>query len=176
MTTVIITLPFLWYTFPFLETRLDLQTSFGIETENRSLTEREALNREGNQLFVENALTGVGLGTSPIALREQNPDFPYDYQPPHVALLAVSAETGLFGALFYLWALVGPWLSMGMNRRRLTFTLPLLGLSAALLALTLIGLFDYYTWLLVPGRLLQYLAWGLWGMVYLSQLEGPSVA
>ena len=42
----------------------------------------------------------------------------------------------------------------------------LIGVSGALLAVTLIGLFDYYTWLLAPGRLWQWLAWGLWGSVY----------
>jgi hypothetical protein len=37
---------------------------------------------------------------------------------------------------------------------------------ALLLSITIVGFFDYYTWLLVPGRLWQWLAWGLWAAAY----------
>ena len=45
------------------------------------------------------------------------------------------------------------------------------GASGLLLALTLVGLFDYYTWLLVPGRLWQWLAWGLWAVAFQAALS-----
>jgi len=37
-----------------------------------------------------------------------------------------------------------------------------------LLAIYVVGLFDYYTWVLAPGRLWQWLAWGLWASFYTS--------
>jgi O-antigen ligase len=95
-------------------------------------------------------------------------DFPFDYQPPHIVLLDVAAEIGIFGALFYLISMVGPWLALWRNRRRLTFSPALIGASGVLLAVTLVGFFDYYTWLIAPGRLWQWLIWGLWGAVYQS--------
>jgi hypothetical protein len=30
-----------------------------------------------------------------------------------------------------------------------------------LLAVTVVGFFDYYTWLTTPGRIWQWLAWGM---------------
>ena len=50
------------------------------------------------------------------------------------------------------------------------------GASALLLALTLVGFFDYYTWLLAPGRLWQWLAWGLWAAAYRSALPENAYA
>jgi hypothetical protein len=54
----------------------------------------------------------------------------------------------------------------GLNRARLTWSPALVRMSAILLAITLVGFFDYYTWLLVPGRLWQWTTWGLWSIVY----------
>jgi hypothetical protein len=87
-------------------------------------------------------------------------------------LLDVAAEIGIFGALSYLIIMVGPWLALWRKRRRLTFSAALIGVSGALLAVTLVGFFDYYTWLITPGRLWQWLIWGLWGAVYQSSLSG----
>ncbi|MEW5961398.1 MAG: hypothetical protein AB1801_27075, partial [Chloroflexota bacterium] len=75
-------------------------------------------------------------------------------------------ETGLFGALFYFIALVAPWTALWFNRSRLKFSADLLVVSGVLAAVTIVGFFDYYTWLLGPGRLWQWLVWGLWGSIY----------
>ncbi|MCK4898939.1 MAG: hypothetical protein KAS38_09185, partial [Anaerolineales bacterium] len=96
---------------------------------------------------------------------------PYDYQPPHFALLEVAAETGIFGALFYFLAMVAPWLAVWLNRDRLDLTPSFLGTSAVLAAITIVGFFDYYTWLLAPGRIWQWLIWGLWASEYQFLLE-----
>jgi hypothetical protein len=42
----------------------------------------------------------------------------------------------------------------------------MIAISAALLAATVVGFLDYYTWLLAPGRLWQYVIWGLWAVIF----------
>ena len=169
---LIIVLPFVWQNASFLGVRLDVGDSFTrITLEQRSIIERKELNAAANEIFVANALSGVGLGAFPIALSDEKPDVPYDYQPPHFALLEVAAETGIFGALFYFLAMVAPWLAVWLNRDRLDLTPSFLGTSAVLAAITIVGFFDYYTWLLAPGRIWQWLIWGLWASEYQFLLE-----
>ncbi len=72
----------------------------------------------------------------------------------------------------YFAALLAPWLALWLNRRRLRWSPALIGISGVLLAVTLIGFFDYYTWLLVPGRLWQWLIWGLWSAAFSNSLFG----
>jgi len=86
-------------------------------------------------------------------------------------MLEAAAETGLFGALFYMLAVLGPWLGLWLRRKRLTFGPALIGTSALLLAVTVVGFFDYYPWLLAPGRFWQWLAWGLWAAMYQISLH-----
>jgi O-antigen ligase len=167
--------PFILNLVPFLGIRLGFGGSFSqVATEEQSLGERKLLDETANQLFENRPLTGVGLGAFALAQRAEFPDFPVDYQPAHLVLLEVAAETGIFGALFYMSLLLLPWLALWLKRRQLRFTPILIGASALLLAVSLIGLFDYYTWLLVPGRLLSWLAWGLWGASYRSASSGGS--
>jgi O-antigen ligase len=165
--SLILLIPFLLYTAPYLGVRLGVQSSFiDIPSEEQSLGERQLLNATANQLFSSQPLTGVGLGAFPVALKGEFPDFPVNYQPAHLALLDAAAETGIFGALFYALLLFTPWLVLWFKRRQIQFTPSLIGASALLLAVSLLGFFDYYTWLLVPGRLLAWLSWGVWGSVY----------
>ena len=167
--------PFILHLAPFLGIRLGFGGSFNqVATEEQSLGERKLLDETANQLFENRPLTGVGLGAFALAQRAEFPNFPVDYQPAHLVLLEVAAETGIFGALFYMSLLLLPWLALWLKRRQLRFTPILIGASALLLAVSLIGLFDYYTWLLVPGRLLSWLAWGLWGASYRSASSGGS--
>jgi O-antigen ligase len=177
---LIVLLPFLWQNVNYLGVRLDVGDSFTqITLEQRSLAERSELNSAANEIFVSNALSGVGVGAFPSALSAEKPDVPYDYQPPHFALLEVAAETGIFGALFYFLAMATPWLAVWLNRARIELTPTFIGISALLAAITVIGFFDYYTWLLAPGRIWQWLVWGLWASAYLSlvdQTEGLSMA
>jgi O-antigen ligase len=168
----IILLPFIWQNARFLGVRLDVGDSFTqITLEQRSLAERRELNAAANEIFVSNALTGVGVGAFPTALSAEKPDVPYNYQPPHFALLEVAAENGIFGALFYFLAMVTPWLAVWLNRARIELTPTFIGISAVLAAITMVGFFDYYTWLLAPGRIWQWLIWGLWASAYLSLIN-----
>lgn len=159
--------PFALHYAPALFTRAGGSGSFEANLlEARSLTERAALNRSAAQVFVEHPLGGVGLGALPLALQARFPDFAYFYQPAHFTLLDAAAETGLVGATFYAAALLVPWFGLAGPWRRGDLPLGLLGSSAALLGVTMIGLFDYYPWLLQPGRLWQWCIWGIWAREY----------
>ena len=169
---LIIVVPFVWQNAEFLGVRLNVGDAFTqITLEQRSISERRELNAAANEIFVSNALSGVGLGAFPTALSAEKPNVPYDYQPPHFALLEAAAETGIFGALFYFLAIVAPWLAVWVNRERIELTPTFIGISAVLAAITIVGFFDYYTWLLAPGRLWQWLVWGLWAAEYQSLVE-----
>jgi O-antigen ligase len=165
--SLILLAPFVWQNASFLGVRFNWQGSFHSATqENQSIGERILLNRAANEIFTEHALIGVGLGTFPRALQVKFPEFSLNYQPAHLTLLDVAAEIGIFGALFYAIAMIAPWLAIWSTRKHAPLSSDLLGAIALLLAVSIIGFFDYYTWLLVPGRLLQWLAWGLWAGVF----------
>lgn len=125
------------------------------------MRERAFLMEAGNTLFVEHAAIGIGLGASPLAMKERFENFPLDFQPPHYALLNAAMETGVIGGAFYLLLLLAPWV-MFLIRWRDWIHKPLtMGSLGLLLALSMVGLFDYYTWMYAPGRLWQWLGWGL---------------
>lgn len=172
LAALLVLLPFLVFFAPLLGVRLNQANAFKeVENEVRALEERLALNAAGNEIFAANALTGVGVGLSPLAMQEMHPIFPYYYQPPHNTLLAAAAETGIFGALFYALLMITPWLLLLFRRKRLSLNPALISISAVLLAVTLVGFFDYYTWLLLPGRIWQFLVWGAWAAVYRNSLS-----
>jgi Ca2+/Na+ antiporter len=81
------------------------------------------------------------------------------YQPPHVSVLAAAMETGMGGAVFFVSAIVLPFYFVFRNRQYLQDANVVLAL-ALILAVTVLGLFDHYPWMLVPGRLMHWLAWG----------------
>jgi O-antigen ligase len=127
-----------------------------------------------NDVFVARPLLGVGAGTLPKAIKNGWPDFAYDYQPAHFALLTVAAETGIVGGMMYGALMVVPFVLLWWRRRELTPEL--IGVSGALLAVTVIGLFDYYTWSLAPGRIWFWLVLGLWAGAYMRRREVPTDA
>ncbi|HKY78564.1 MAG TPA: O-antigen ligase family protein [Anaerolineales bacterium] len=160
--------PFIWANIELVGLRLGEQISFQeLQPELGSLQERRVLASAGNTVFVENAILGVGLGASPQAFMKTFPSFPVNYAPVHNVVLSAALETGLFGGLFYLTVIAAPWFALFLNRR-IKYTPDLIAATAALLALAVVGLFDVYPWLLAPGRLWQYLAWGLWARFYVD--------
>jgi len=164
---LIMIIPFLWQNASLLGVRLGSQGSFQqVAYEAQSIQERVVLDSAANEIFTGHALTGVGLGASPIALMQARPVFKYYYQPAHFILLDAATETGIFGALFYFLILIGPWLAIVFYRKRLIFSTGLIAASGALAAVTIVGFFDYYPWLLTPGRIWQWLIWGLWAAFY----------
>ena len=173
LSTAVVLVPFIWYYAPLVGTRLNYRGSFNqIPQEQQAIGERTLLIQSANEIFARHPFTGVGLAAFPVALMQARPQFPVDYQPAHFVLLEVAAETGIFGGLVYFFLMVAPWLVLWLNRRKIVFSIPLIGVTSLLLAVTVIGFFDYYTWLLAPGRLWQWLIWGLWGAIYTVSLPG----
>jgi O-antigen ligase len=169
---LLLILPIAVQNLTFLGVRFNVQGSFGeVFYERESLSERRSLNQAGNQIFASNALLGVGPGAFPKALVEHAPEFPFDYQPPHLILLEAAAETGIFGGLALTGILLFPWIALWINRKHLSFDANLIFASAAFLGVTLIGIFDYYPWLLAPGRYWLWTIWGIWGAVYIRSYK-----
>jgi hypothetical protein len=149
---------------PYLTARLNPESQQAGSPEQRSLSERAALARNTNSIFVGHPVLGVGFGALPRAMRDEYPDFPYDYQPAHFSLLVAAAEVGLPGAMAYAFVLASPWLLLWWRRKRLTPEL--IGASGALLTITLVGFLDYYPWSLSPGQVWAWLALGVWAAAY----------
>ncbi|MEX1248382.1 MAG: O-antigen ligase family protein [Anaerolineales bacterium] len=165
---LVVVLPFVLVNIELLGVRLGAGGSFEeLPAEIGSLGERRVLIDAANQVFSNHALLGVGVGGSPLAFKQEFPDFAVNYQPAHLAILSAAVETGLLGALFYAILLLAPWFALYTNRW-LKWNVNLAGASALLLAITVVAFFDYYTWLLAPGRSWQYLAWSLWARFYID--------
>lgn len=139
--------------------------------EARSLNERDALIESATRLFVKHAALGIGNGALPLAMLQLDPDFDttYYYQPAHIVLLQVAVELGMFGGIIWLWLMVAPWIALYTQRRALFASPRLAAIAGALLALTLIGFLDYYPWLLPPGRIMQWTAFGLLGAYFVHE-------
>ncbi len=164
----LVLLPIVLANSELLGVRLGANASFQeLPAEIGSMQERAVLIKSANTIFSQHALVGVGTGASPLALKQELPNIGINYQPPHIVLLAAAVETGIIGALFYTVMLAAPWLALFFSRN-LKMTDNLATAFALLLALTAVGFFDYYPWLLAPGRLWQYLAWGLWARFYVD--------
>jgi O-antigen ligase len=161
--SVIVLLPFVWQNANLFGVRLNVGGAAENERfEQQSIDERIFLIRAGNLIFVEHSAVGIGLGASPLAMRRYYPEFPTNYQPPHNTLLVAAMETGVIGATFYFILLVAPFLVL-IGRWASVHSNPvMIGSFAVLLAVTVVGFFDYYTWLNATGRIWQWLAWGMW--------------
>lgn len=139
--------------------------------EIRSFTERDVLIASALRLLRDHAVVGVGNGALPVAMYLLDKDFDttYVYQPAHIVLLEVAVELGVLGGGLWLWLMVAPWLAF-YTRRRALFASPwLAAIAGVLLVLTIVGFLDYYPWLLPPGRIMQWAAFGLLGAALLEQ-------
>ncbi len=158
--------PFLLAYARFFGARINADNSFNTPSvEQQSIGERFLLINSTLPIIVDHPLFGVGLGNAPTALKAYYPNFPVSYEPPHLTILDAALETGLLGAAFFLALLCFPFVIFFRYRVSLLSNPMALTAIALLLSITIVGFFDYYTWLLVPGRLWQWLAWGLWAAV-----------
>jgi O-antigen ligase len=174
---LLILAPFILQNAAVLGVRLGQNGSFAAATtENQAINERGLLAHLGWVVFSAHPVSGVGVGAFPQALHQINPHFPFALQPPHLVALDVAAETGVFGALFYLAAEVLPWIALFTQRKRLRASPELAGVTAALLAISVISLFDYYPWMASSGQLWQWLLWGSWASLYTASKGEPSHA
>ena len=159
---LIVAAPFVGPYLGALGARISL--SSGSVTEVHSVNEREAESDLTIKLFVEHPMVGVGIGTLPVAMHARFPSFQHNFQPASVVLLDVTAETGLIGGSAYLALLVAPWLALLLKRARWTWDLAVA--SGLLAGLTVVGMFDYYTWTYSAGRIWAWVIFGLWCAAY----------
>jgi O-antigen ligase len=161
----------------FLGVRLNAGNSFSTPSvEQQSIGERLLLIDSAAMIISDHPLLGVGLGTAPQALQAIRPDWPVAFEPPHLTFVDAALEIGLLGAGFYLALVMSPFITYFSSRQSL-LTDPLAGAAIALLlGVAVVGMFDYYTWMLVPGRLWQWLAWGVWAVVSTGGGRAPSNA
>jgi O-antigen ligase len=152
---------------PYLAARANVSGS--VATEARSIDERLALAGLAVEVFTDRPLLGTGLGTVPEAMRATDPAFEFAYQPAHVVLIDAAAETGIVGGACYLALVVAPWLALAAARRR--WTRQLAGASAAVAAVTVVGLFDFYTWTASAGRTWAWILLGVWVVAYRAATE-----
>lgn len=161
--SVIFLSPFLLEYARFFGARINVDSTFNSPSvEQQSLGERLLLFNSTLPILTEHPFFGVGIGAATTALRAYHPDFPVAYQPAHIAVFDAAVETGILGLFFYLALFFSP-ISFFFRRKELLLSNPLTSTAITLLiSISIVGCFDYYTWLLVPGRLWQWLAWGLW--------------
>ncbi len=153
-------IPFILNTREYVAARFDVDDSFTTNrVERGAVVERLYLYDQAHRIFAQNSLTGIGLGASVIAMQAYYPVFRMSYQPPHVSILAAAMETGMFGTVFYVSAIILPFYFVFRNRQYFQDANVVLALTL-ILAVTVLGLFDHYPWMLVPGRLMHWLAWG----------------
>src|SRR3972149_6660279 len=160
--SMLIVMPFITQNISLFQSRLNS----GNAVENDPLRERGFLLDAGNTIFAEYIALGIGLGAAPLAMKNRFENFPLNYQPPHYAILVVAMETGVLGGVFYLLLLLVPALSFALRWKACIDKPRMMGAFALLLAMFVVGLFDYYTWLYAPGRLWQWMAWGLFSAAW----------
>lgn len=148
----------------YVAARLDV-ISPQTDTELMSIGERIILADATHAVFVAHPLVGTGLATLPLAVMRARPALTFDYQPASIVVLDVLAETGVLGAVCYGLIMVAPLVAMA--KRRDAWTRDLVAATAALVAVTVIGFFDYYTWSYPAGRIWAWLVLGLWAGAYL---------
>ncbi len=162
-----LSLIFALLTWPILASRLGLT---GAGTEARSVNERVVLIVIAWRQFVQAPWPGVGLAQFTHAIVRDNADLlgPYTAQPVHLVPLLAAVELGPAGALLWLWL---TWAPLGAWLRRRPLPAALAGPTAALLALIIIGLFEYYPFQATQGRLLTWTVWGLWGAAWTAHAQ-----
>lgn len=132
-------------------------------TESRSLNERRVLADASIDLIREAPLVGAGAGNFSTAVAPLIKDIPETTpQPVHNLPLLLSAELGLAGGALWVWLMLAPLILAWQRFRDYQLSLWALGLTAGLVALAIIDLFDFYGWGWPQGRLLRWTYLGLW--------------
>lgn len=120
--------------------------------EKQSISQRLSSAKDAITIIQKRPYLGIGLGNFIPSLANINKEnspllSPFlHYQPVHNIYLLLTAETGLFGLLFFLW-FISKTLINTNEKKRLEITLALIGIL-------LIGLVDHYWLTLQQTRLL----------------------
>lgn len=154
--SLIVITPFLFENVSVFQKRINS----GNVSQDEPMKERAFLLQAGNTLFIEHSILGVGLGVTPFAFERRFEEFPLNFQPPHYVPLLVPLEIGVFGGIFYLILFFMPFVYSFIKRKDVMHNPYVIGALGLLLTISVISLFDYYTWY-ATGRMWQWLAWGI---------------
>jgi O-antigen ligase len=139
--------------------------------ESRSLDERQALTTISLYLLRRYPLLlGLGAGNFSVVLERLAPGLKDELinevditsQPVHNLPLLLTNELGLAGGALWLWLMLAPLVMAWRRLRANQLTLDAWGWTAALLALAVTDLLDFYSWGWAQGRLLRWLCLALW--------------
>lgn len=155
-------LVFVVLAWPILASRLGLT---GTGSEARSINERSAMLAIAWRHVTTAPWPGIGLAQFTRLTLAGNQDLlgAYAPQPVHFVPLLALVELGPLGGLLWVWLMLAPLLAWV---KRVPRPAALLGPTAALLALIVIGLFDFYPFQATQGRLLTWTVLGLWGAAW----------
>ena len=121
---------------------------------SESVLVRQDLNMNAIALWKTSPLVGIGLGNSIVSLPSvMHTKQVYFLQPIHNIYLLVLAETGIAGAVFFLWTIIKIFeqLRQQYNQKRRTIVLIK---TLSFVSLLLLGLVDHYPLTLQQGQLL----------------------
>lgn len=135
-----------------------------VDMDAPTVAKRIELARVAVSLWLENPVSGVGLGNFVVRLGEiPSPEWVRFLQPAHNTYLLVLAEVGIIGLAFW-----GTLAGLALVRTyQVRMWLPALILAEVLVA----GIFDHYFWTLQQGGLLW---WSIIGGLF-SPMVGPEV-
>ena len=140
--------------------RFQPQTGY---TEIRSINERLVLTNLSLEIIKQRPLLGVGAGHFSLAIVPPISKMTdTTAQPVHNVPLLTASELGIFGGILWLWLMVAPLFIAIRQQRREPLTMWAWALTAALTALAIIDLFDFYSWGWPQGRLWHWILLALW--------------
>lgn len=143
-----------------------LYSWFGVlvDADNASVVKRIELSRIAASFWLENPVSGIGLGNFVVSLAElPTTEWVRFLQPAHNTYLLVLSEVGIIGLAFFVSFL-------GLGLVRAYFSKQWL-LALILLEVIIAGIFDHYFWTLQQGGLLW---WSIIGGLF-SPMVGPGV-
>ena len=126
------------------------------ETEQVSDFTRQWLVNRTWELIEQRPWLGTGMGTYPLALSEHVAAF-YDIEPVHNLFLLGGSELGI-GGFVILTGLVITLLKESVRAK----SAAAVALSAVIIGLLVLSVFDHYFWTLAPGRVMLFSVMGLW--------------
>ncbi len=137
-----------------------------IELDN--LAERAHYRAVADGLLASRPATGVGGGAFAVASQRADPHQPagHAYLPVHDVRLLLLSELGPLAGVAWGLLVLGVGAALIRHRRRLAREPWLMAWSLALLGLFTTSLLDSYLWSWQSGRLLLFVALGLWARAY----------
>ncbi len=149
--------------------RFQPQTGY---TETRSINERLVLTDLSLEIIKQRPLLGIGAGHFSLAIVPPVSQMTgITAQPVHNVPLLTASELGIMGGLLWTWLMLAPLLIAIRQQRQQPLTLWAWALTAALTALAIIDLFDFYSWGWPQGRLCHWLLLALWTTAIATPFE-----